>query len=170
MQIDELTVIAWHETGHAVVARAMGVPVECVSIKGRRPVTRYGRARSPEEGVWITLAARVVVLELTGSPELADYGADGDSEALESFLRGFSTHSERERVMEEVQTGLPDLVRSNEPAIKKVAQELLKREKLSRRELDHLLKDLLVRKVSEPFHLRLLSWVRRLVGRDLGCD
>jgi hypothetical protein len=141
--ITEETAIAWHEAGHAVVSRAWGVPVKKVSIKSFPPSTVYCRSRTPEEGVWITQAGRVTVMELLTSPVLAHYGAEGDDQALEAFLKGFKTISECDRVMAEVADGLPSLVRKNRVGIERVAQELIEKREISGKRLGEVLRGVL---------------------------
>jgi hypothetical protein len=141
--ITEETAIAWHEAGHAVVSRAWDVPVKNVSIKNFPPATAYCRPRTPEEGVWITQAGRVTVMELLDSPVLAHYGAEADDQALDAFVKGFKTISEFDRVMAEVTHGLPLLVRKNRTGIERVAQDLLKKREISGKRLDEVLLGLL---------------------------
>lgn len=134
-------VIAWHEAGHVVIARALNIPIEFVSIEEGRPRTRYARERTPEEGVWTTLAAAVAVLEFTGRQDLADYGAAGDFDTLEDFLHRFSSVEARDLAMERATEGLPKLVRTNKAAINKVAEQLLREGRLSEKAVDQHVKD-----------------------------
>lgn len=156
--ITEQEVIAWHEAGHAVVARALGIPIESVSIKSNPPVTKYGRARSPEEGVWTTLAGTTTVMVLTGREDLARYGADGDLDALDSFCRGFHTELDRERAMDRAEKGLPAVIRKNTSAIQIVAKELLQKWEVSANDLDKLLKGVLCPKDETSLWARIRSW------------
>lgn len=139
IKITMATVIAWHEAGHAVIARALKIPLEFVSIEGDIPKTRYARERTPEEGVWTTLAAAVTLIELTGSKDLADYGAAGDLTSLEQFLRRFPTEQARELAMSQAEKGLPKLIRANKTGIKNVAEQLIRKGKLSGKEVDRLM-------------------------------
>lgn len=93
----------------------------------------------------------------TGREDLADYGSEGDEEALEAFLDGFSTPEERDRVIVEMTKGLPPLVEKNRAAIQKVATELLRKEKVSTGDLDRILKGILILKRQPSFWRRIIS-------------
>jgi len=162
--ITEQDVKAWHEAGHAVIARALGIPIESISIKSNPAVTKYGRVRSPEEGVWTTLAATTTVMIFTGREDLARYGADGDLEALDAFCRGFRTDLDRERALDEAEKGLPTLIRHNKAAIQIVAQELLKKREVSASDLGKLLRGVLCLKDKKCLWSRIRGWIKLRFG------
>ena len=82
-------------------------------------------------------------MEFLESPALAHYGAEGDDQALEAFVKGFKIISEFDRVMAEVTDGLPLLVKKNRIGIERVAQELLEKREISGKRLDEVLRGLL---------------------------
>ncbi len=77
-------------------------------------------------------------MEVTGSRELADYGAAGDFETLGRFIRSFSTDAACDLGMSQAEKGDPTLIRKHKAGIQRVAAQLLRKRKLSGNEVDVL--------------------------------
>lgn len=148
---------ALHESGHVVVARALGIPIEHVSLITDPPSTLYGSSRTPEEGVWTTQAGEFAIIAFTGSQDLAALGTDGDRDSLLEFLQGFRSDRHREAALKHAIEGLPRLIERNKRAIQIVAYELLRRGVVSGKRLDIILSGVL-RKHSLWF--RAINWVQ----------
>ena len=65
----EREIVAYHEAGHAIIARKLGVPVACVTIEpfeGRSGIMWHGKADDPETEILIAMAGPFAEAQFTG--------------------------------------------------------------------------------------------------------
>lgn len=147
-----LVATAYHEAGHAVMAMIVGRPVQKVTITPGNLQTggvrlgacemKKGRLKSPkdwlEDEVLILLAGMVAEAQFTG--EYCEQGARLDLLAVRRLLQ---TRAGTERQLERLQRRLLDKTEhelsdtGNSKAITTIAQELILRQTISGRAVQH---------------------------------
>lgn len=130
--------VAYHEAGHAVVARLLHFDVDYVTLKsigdasGHCMITKTGWRRTPKQAellLIITMAGQLAQAKYTGDPT-SDGSYEDDNRHIKSLQR--ETHRSRDELGDEAVA----LVKNNWAAISDVARELLSYETISGERLD----------------------------------
>jgi len=153
VELAELTATAFHEAGHAVMALALGRPIQKVTIApaqlqtggGRLGVCKIQKGRFKgskdwlEDDVLILLAGMVAESHFTSR-----YCPRGAAQDLRAARRLLANRASTERQLERLERRLIDKTEhmlgdeGRAKAIELIAQELLQRETISGRAVRHL--------------------------------
>jgi ATP-dependent Zn protease len=139
----ELLEIALHESGHSVIARALGLKCGRATMCDHDGVARayFKTSGHGINGVIALLAGRAATEVILGFA--SDHGCSvDDAEAMELLIAdGIRVPWYARRVRQQCLDQARELIRQHRPAVEAVANALLERETLSGAEIDQLMMD-----------------------------
>ncbi|MFK7767024.1 MAG: cell division protein FtsH [Mariniblastus sp.] len=154
-QLDlSLLATAYHEAGHAVMAAIVGRPVQKVTIAPAQMQTggvrlgavRFKKGRSKPAKDWLEDEVLIQLAGMVAESHLTDHYCDqGASSDLRNVRRLLESRANNERQLEKLERRMLDKTEyllsdeAHAKAIKMIAHELIEKESISGRAVQHLL-------------------------------
>ena len=151
----DLLATAYHEAGHAVMALALGRPVQKVTITPanlqtggiRLGAVKFKKGRSKPSKDWLEDEVLILLAGMVAESHLTDHYCDmGASQDLRVVRRLLESRANNEKQLEKLERRMLDKTEhlladeSHAKAIELIAKELIEKETISGRAVQHLLK------------------------------